>query len=157
MHIASSSSSSRASSTDFSASLSLSLSLCPYHPPLMAGLSNYIQCSNKADVNMFLQVNLYWRVHVQRSIEEHHLWFRSWFPNTVQHVLLVLLVWSVRWDISDRTTAVSWGVASWICIKIARSIDGETQECCPHLVFCPVGWSCRIHPLLLCKGVRSPL
>ena len=26
----------------------------------------------------------------------------------------------------------------------------------PVFLFCPVGWGCRIHRLLLCRGVRSP-
>ena len=26
----------------------------------------------------------------------------------------------------------------------------------PHIFYCPVGWDCRIHWLLLCRGVRPP-
>ena len=26
----------------------------------------------------------------------------------------------------------------------------------PHFPHCPVGWGCRIHRLLLCRGVRPP-
>ena len=35
------------------------------------------------------------------------------------------------------------------------SIPSHTSLLCPFWL-CPVGWGCRIHRLLLCRGVRPP-
>ena len=52
--------SSRADSADFPDSLSIRF----YHPSLSAGLPNYTQCPQRADVNNFLLVSQHWQVHV---------------------------------------------------------------------------------------------
>ena len=48
----------------------------------------------------------------------------------LQHVLLVLLEWFRRWEISGPTAAVLWAVASWIYSK-----EREASFCTSNLTF----------------------
>ena len=43
-------------------------------------------------------------VYVQKSIKEH---LYLYVPNSAQHVLIVLLGWLVRWEVSGRITSYS--------------------------------------------------
>ena len=52
----------------------LSLAIHPYHPSLLAGPPDCIQCLNNANVCMFLPVSQRWYVLVQESMREYHLW-----------------------------------------------------------------------------------
>ena len=51
-------------------------------------------------------------------IQGRHLWFRPYFTNCTEHVLLVQLGWFARLKLSDRTAAVLWGALSRICCKL---------------------------------------
>ena len=64
-----------------------------------------------------LLVSQHFCVHKLESSGEYHLWIHSYFSNSTLHVLFVLLVWFVRWEVSSCTAAVLWCIASRICSK----------------------------------------
>ena len=63
----------------------------------------------KADIRQ------HWCVCVWKSTRECRLWVPPYSSGCPQHVLFVILVWFVRWEVSGCTTTVLWGVASRIC------------------------------------------
>ena len=63
----------------------------------------------------FLLFGQYWCIYVWEFIGECCLWIHLYLPHSTQYALLILLEWFVWWKVSDCTTAVLWGAASWIC------------------------------------------
>ena len=99
-------------------SLSLSLSRYPSHrPSFLSGALDCIRCPHRADVCKSLPVSKLWC-----AIEECHLWVHPKFSSNTQHVLGILVVWFVRWEVSSRAVGVLWGAASRVLFKTARSL-----------------------------------
>ena len=107
-------------------SVSISLSIRPYHPSLLAGPLNYIQCPYKPDLS------LCWSANANEFIE-HPLWVCPYFSCSVPLVSSVLLGWLVRWEVSGCTDAVLLSVAfriyskqhvafCWVPIKLFVSV-----------------------------------
>ena len=70
-----------------------------------------------------LLVGQYWHIHVKGSVEERHLWVCPCFSSRISYVLLVLVGWFLRWEISGLTAVVSWSVASRIRSILLFSLD----------------------------------
>ena len=114
-----------AASTDFtdslslsvsvSVSVSLSLSIRPYHASLPAVHLGYIPYPYRSFIDRFSFDGQHLHVCVKRSIEESRLWVHPYFSSNVPYVLFILFGWFCRWEVSGRTAAVSWNVASRIC------------------------------------------
>ena len=91
----------------------LPLIIPPSQTLLLAGPQDCIKCLHIADEYKFWLVSPNWCVHVQESIGECYLWVYLFFSNSVLHVLLILLGWFVRWEVSGCTAADLKGTAYW--------------------------------------------
>ena len=106
------------------AGISLTLSIFPSLP---AGLPDYILCTLIVVVGKFLLVSQPWYVHMNRSIEECHLWVCPCLSNKTQHVFFVILGYFVM-GVSACTAAGSWGVAFRIySIKLLAFLCSSCQ------------------------------
>ena len=79
----------------------LSLAIHPYHPPLPAGLLDYILCPYRAVVDKFFLVNQLWPVCMKWPIGECHLWIPLYFSSSVTHELFVFFGWFERWKVDS--------------------------------------------------------
>ena len=84
------------------------LTLSPSIPigTLITGLLKYIKCPQRVDI-----------IKVLDTFEEARFWVRLYFSSSSWKVLLVLLGWFLRWEVSSRTCATSLGDAYRICKK----------------------------------------
>ena len=108
---------------------SLSLPIHPYHPSLLVGPTNYIQCPHSADVNKFLLVSPTLSCSCVGSIEEHHLWVYLFFSNSVLHVLFNLLGWFFEMGGKWPYSCCFMGLCFQYLFKIIAFL------CSSHLVF----------------------
>ena len=88
-----------------------------YWPLLLVSPLDRIQCPHKPDECKFLLVGQHWCGHVYESTGERSLWVCSYFTSCTWHVLLILLEWFVRWEVSSYTAPVLSGAVSRIFSK----------------------------------------
>ena len=77
-------------------------------------------------------------------------WYNIKFSCVLKHLIFCFLLF---WYYSCVVMSLYW-VSVWTqCIVIYIHY---IQLCIQRFFFSPVGWGCRIHRLLLCRGVRPP-
>ena len=81
------------------------------HPSLsiitLAGSLDSLQCLHWTDECKSLLFGQHWCVHELESKGEHCLWVRLYFLGSGLHILLILLAYFARWEVSSHTTTVS--------------------------------------------------
>ena len=92
----------------------ISLTTSPNESLFLVSHLESIKCLYIDECKILL-VGQHWCVHALESIGKYCLWVCPYFSSSVQHVLLVLIEWFLRWAVSGPIAAVLSGAASRIC------------------------------------------